>query len=214
MSVRPQHPAHPRFLGTLEELTQTLDDLAVPPMSALRAVPTSEERPESTVPRPRYEFNNWAQRLREGPPSMSGTKRSPAERWPLVFGIGALLWLGMTGVMVAAWHMSQPRYVETALLPPPGVEEVNGAVAPPLDPAEELAATVDDLQAARAHQTNIARAPRILTRTPAAPHQGECLGTSVKFVDSAAEAALQARGNRKLMMLLNVSGDFDDSRFT
>ncbi|MBL8794952.1 MAG: hypothetical protein JNM56_13670 [Planctomycetia bacterium] len=214
MSVRPQHPAHPRFLGTLEELTQALDDLATPAVQSSRAVPLVEERADATGARTRYEFNNWAQRLREGPPPMPGAKRTAAERWPVVFGVGALLWLAMTGIMVAAWHMSQPRYVETALLSPPGVEEVQSAVAPPLDPAEELAATVDDLQAARAHQTNVARAPRILAQSPAAPHQGECLGTSVKFVDSAAEAALQARSNRKLMLLLNVSGDFDDSRFT
>lgn len=39
-------------------------------------------------------------------------------------------------------------------------------------------------------------------------------GTSVNFEDSPAEAAKQAKKDEKLVMVLHVSGHFEDPRFT
>lgn len=216
MSVLPQNRLRPKVLGTLEDLSQALDDLAAPTVPPQRVVPIAEEHlwPDLAAARPRYQFTNWAQRLREGPPASPPARRTPLERWPLVFGLGALLWLGFTGVMVAAWHLNQPQFIETALLPPPGVEEVQGGPTVRPDAAEEMAAAVEDLQADPTRTKPSGRAPHLLKAPVVWQPQNECLGTSVKFVDGAAEAALQAKANRKLMLLLNVSGDFDDSRFT
>jgi len=218
MSAVLQDQSSPKFLASLDELTRALDHLAIPSVPPpSRAIPIADERLAFDPPpaRQRYQFTSWAKRWRDGPPQLPAGRRTPLERWPLVMGLGGLLWLAMTGVMVAGWKMSQPPgYEESALLPPPGVEEVQGAVGAALDPNEELAATVEDLQAGTAQKSPGSRAPRILTPLAVSQRPTDCLGTTVKFVDGAAEAALQAKSNRKLMMLLNVSGDFDDTRFT
>jgi hypothetical protein len=49
---------------------------------------------------------------------------------------------------------------------------------------------------------------------PAASCAGENYGTSVKFLCSPAEAARQARHTRKLLLVLHVSGNFEDAGFT
>lgn len=218
MSALMQDQSRPKFLANLDELTRALDDLAAPSVpTGSRVVPIAEERlafnPAAPPSRQRYQFTSWAKRWRDGPPALPLGKRTPLERWPLVFGLGGLLWLAMTGVMVAGWQMSQPSYADASLLPP-GVEEVQGEIGAALDPAEELAAAVEDLQAGPVQNIPGGRAPRILSPVAVSQGQTECLGTSVKFVEGPAEAALQAKSNRKLMMLLNVSGDFDDTRFT
>jgi hypothetical protein len=41
-----------------------------------------------------------------------------------------------------------------------------------------------------------------------------CFGTTVKFVESPKEAAAQAKADEKLVMILHVSGNFEDPRFT
>jgi hypothetical protein len=46
------------------------------------------------------------------------------------------------------------------------------------------------------------------------PPPAGALGTSVAFLDSLPAAVRQAKERDQLLMVLNVSGDFDDSRFT
>lgn len=41
-----------------------------------------------------------------------------------------------------------------------------------------------------------------------------CYGTTVHFVESPKEAAAQARKDEKLVMILHVSGNFEDPKFT
>lgn len=43
--------------------------------------------------------------------------------------------------------------------------------------------------------------------------EGSC-GTSVEFMDSPKEAALEAKKQEKLVFVLHVSGHFEDPRFT
>jgi hypothetical protein len=42
----------------------------------------------------------------------------------------------------------------------------------------------------------------------------ETYGTSVTFLNNPSEAARQARASGKLLFLLHVSGNFEESRFT
>ncbi len=48
---------------------------------------------------------------------------------------------------------------------------------------------------------------------PAAPAAG-CYGTAIDFVDTPKEAAALARKQQKLVLVLHVSGHFEDPRFT
>jgi hypothetical protein len=41
-----------------------------------------------------------------------------------------------------------------------------------------------------------------------------CFGTTIHFVDTPKEAAAQAKKDEKLVMILHVSGNFEDPRFT
>lgn len=41
-----------------------------------------------------------------------------------------------------------------------------------------------------------------------------CFGTTITFVDTPKEAAAQAKKDEKLVMILHVSGNFEDPRFT
>lgn len=41
-----------------------------------------------------------------------------------------------------------------------------------------------------------------------------CFGTAIQFVDSPKEAAARAKKDEKLVMILHVSGNFEDPRFT
>jgi hypothetical protein len=41
-----------------------------------------------------------------------------------------------------------------------------------------------------------------------------CFGTTIDFVDTPKEAAAQAKRDEKLVMILHVSGNFEDPRFT
>jgi len=44
--------------------------------------------------------------------------------------------------------------------------------------------------------------------------EGGCFGTTIEFLDSPKEAAKAAKKDEKLVMLLHVSGNFEDPRFT
>lgn len=49
---------------------------------------------------------------------------------------------------------------------------------------------------------------------PSAPPASETYGTSVRFLSNSAEAAAQARREKKLLFVLHVSGNFEESCFT
>lgn len=48
----------------------------------------------------------------------------------------------------------------------------------------------------------------------AAEKKGGCFGTTVDFVDTPKEAAALAKKQEKLVLVLHVSGNFEDPRFT
>jgi hypothetical protein len=47
-----------------------------------------------------------------------------------------------------------------------------------------------------------------------ADDDGGCHGTAIDFFDTPKEAAAQAKKDGKLVMVLHVSGNFEDPRFT
>jgi hypothetical protein len=53
-------------------------------------------------------------------------------------------------------------------------------------------------------------------KAPAKKEKAGCEqhGTKIDFVDSPKEAAKQAKEEKKLVLVLHVSGDFEDPRFT
>ncbi len=53
----------------------------------------------------------------------------------------------------------------------------------------------------------------LVVAAPDAPAAG-CYGTAVDFVDTPKEAAALARKRQKLVLVLHVSGHFEDPRFT
>jgi hypothetical protein len=48
----------------------------------------------------------------------------------------------------------------------------------------------------------------------AAAEKEGCFGTTIDFVDSPKEAAALAKKQEKLVLVLHVSGNFEDPRFT
>jgi hypothetical protein len=53
-----------------------------------------------------------------------------------------------------------------------------------------------------------------LAGVPAARAGEGCHGTKIDFVDTPKEAAAQAKKDQKLVLVLHVSGHFEDPRFT
>jgi hypothetical protein len=49
---------------------------------------------------------------------------------------------------------------------------------------------------------------------PSSAHASGCHGTKIDFVDTPKEAATQAKKEQKLVLVLHVSGHFEDPRFT
>jgi hypothetical protein len=85
------------------------------------------------------------------------------------------------------------------------------AVEAPLTPGVRPAPV---LPVASAPEPPPAAPERPAAEESAATCAGESYGTSVKFLNSPAEAARQARTAGKLLFVLHVSGNFEDSRFT
>lgn len=47
-----------------------------------------------------------------------------------------------------------------------------------------------------------------------AEEKSACFGTTIDFVDTPKEAAIEAKKLEKLVFILHVSGNFEDPRFT
>ena len=78
-------------------------------------------------------------------------------------------------------------------------------------------AALAGLGAARAAElTPTAAGPAAKRPAPPAKAEGGCgsHGTSVEFFDTPTRAAIRARKEQKLVLVLHVSGHFEDPRFT
>lgn len=146
---------------------------------------------EPSAPNAAAAFEQWAA-SRPAPRPWYRGRRSLAEYWPLGFAVAAGLWAMFIGVILFGEGGRQSAFAE----PMPTVQEV--ALIEQLE---------DPIQAGRG-----GRVPNVLPADPTP--QPDCLGTRVAFVDTLPEAVRQAKQQNKLLMVLNVSGDFEESRFT
>ncbi|OAI45127.1 hypothetical protein AYO44_13130 [Planctomycetaceae bacterium SCGC AG-212-F19] len=121
-------------------------------------------------------------------------RRTLADYWPMGFAFAAGLWLLFAGVLMLAGRGRQSAAYAEAM---PLNHEV--AIIPDL--------LEDPVQIGRGGGV-----PNVLAPEEVPP--AECLGTRVAFVDTLPEAIRQAKHQNKLLMVLNVSGDFEEARFT
>jgi hypothetical protein len=213
----------PILFNTLADLSQRLDGLATEKVPV--AVPWATPQPPRLEARPRFEsprqaLDNWARKWRDGPPATSAstdTRPRRRERWPAVLGVGAVAWLVLTGGMIVACSVSDSARRNAAFVPQPQrpSEHVAVSVGPSIDRTAEMQDAVDELVAAPLRQGSPEGVPALLpSARQSAPAGDECFGTKVQFVEDPSEAAKLAEKNRRLMLVLNISGDFEEARFT
>jgi hypothetical protein len=118
-----------------------------------------------------------------------------SERLSLGIALAGTVCVGLLCLALSASSASPVRHRQCCL----------GAPAPTAAVTPE--ALEDPVQQGRGGRT-----PQLLDDIAEPPV--DCAGTSISFVDGLPEAARQAKERQKLLMVLNVSGDFEDSRFT
>lgn len=168
----------------------------------------------------------------------------PARRWaidvPLVTGSIATALLVVGTMVFAAWHLTQrapaapqalaeapaPKFIEVpaSVVEPAPVEAAPIEEAPKLDPQiEARLAEMERLKEVVAkferrtqelEKEAVARTQQAaLAQAKAAEPKG-CYGTSVNFADGPTEAAEEALKDKKLLMILTISGNFEEAKFT
>jgi hypothetical protein len=146
-------------------------------------------QPGEPAANPVAAFEQWGA-SREAPRPLR--RRNLVDYWPMGFAVAASSWMLFVGALLFAGGSRQPAYAEV-LHPVPDTSLIE-----PLD---------DPVQTGRG-----GRMPTVVPADTAL--QPDCLGTRVAFVDTLPEAIRQAKQQNKLLMVLNVSGDFEESRFT
>jgi hypothetical protein len=213
----------PILFNTLADLSQRLDGLTIEKVPPAAPWATPEPPRLETPPRfetPRQALDSWARKWRDGP-SATSTSADPRprrrERWPAVLGVGAVAGLVLTGGMIVACSVSDSARRNAALAQPAAIpaEQVAVSAGPTVDRAAEMQDAVDELVAAPLRQGRPEGVPALLpSARQSAPAGDECFGTKVQFVEDPSEAAKLAEKNRRLMLVLNISGDFEEARFT
>jgi len=161
---------------------------------------------------------------------------------PLVAGSIATALLVVGTMVFAAWHLTQrapaavapqavaaapvPKFIEVPapVVQPAPVEAAPEEVAPKLDPQiEARLAEMERLKEVVAkferrsqelEKEAVARSQQAaLAQAKAAEPKG-CYGTSVNFADGPTEAAEEALKDKKLLMILTISGNFEEAKFT
>jgi hypothetical protein len=162
------------------------------------------------------------------------TRQRPAHvrliYWPVVAmtAVPAVLFcIGMVGFAAhLPAHAATPQPVALTLevaapLPAPSAEETSTLAADASPDAVPVAeAPAASLPEPSLEPLAAPTAPATVAATPPPPPQlaasraCETFGTSVEFVASPAEAYRRAKQNDKLVFLLHVSGNFEESGFT
>jgi hypothetical protein len=156
------------------------------------------------------------------PPLPPGWGRPPlVHRVPVLAAAGAALVLVGAALAWAALHPSQ-----RSAAPPPAAAVSDGPVASILPAAVSLPAPAPEPPAAPAQPPAEPRQRRVklAVQSFAAPAQppappeprpvGQTYGTRVTFLASPEEAMRVAQRERKLVFVLHVSGNFEESCFT
>jgi hypothetical protein len=153
--------------------------------------------------------------------------RTPVVYWPAVGAAGAVAVLLLAGL--CAWATTHPRPRKAV---PPATVVVNPIVLPDIKPDDPPSPPTPAAAAPAVPEPAAERAPAVRLRglTPPAPEpkpaapptppaaaparHAETYGTSVTFLDSPAEAARQASRENKLLFVLHIAGNFEESCFT
>lgn len=142
--------------------------------------------------------------------------QAPALQWPIVLAAAAVAFTVVAGI--AAWIVTHPGRSappSVAAAPPPvQVDAMPLLVSAPRPTGDDMrlsAKTVTPAPLPRPERVRLIDLPAPLS--PAKPAY-ETYGTSVHFLSNPAEAAAQARREKKLLFVLHVSGNFEESCFT
>ena len=148
------------------------------------------------------------------PPLPPGWGRPPRIYWvPIVAAAGAALVLVGVALAGAALHFPEPSPA-----PAPVAEPATAAIVPGAEVAVNLPAPAP--APSRAPELPAGEDAPAQPAPPAAPApdeprpSGQTYGTRVTFLASPEEAMRVARRERKLVFVLHVSGNFEESCFT
>jgi hypothetical protein len=204
MAAQPLHSKAPKFFNSVATLTDELDRDA--PGSA--KVPNRFPRCRRPLP-----LDNWARKWREGTVS---ARREPRRRrgaglhWAMVIALCALATLIPIACGTAVLALSGfPEETQKSAM-----EVVAPSLAPVIDPALEMQAVAEGLMIPPDGEAKPGRVPHIIAAPDQAPPADACFNTRVHFVETPAKAARLAERDQRLMLVLNISGEFEDSRFT
>ncbi len=209
---------------TLDDLSQTLDRQAKPiPARPIKPPlrPAANQWPTFLRRVRDYGLSNWAQRwqaivygtaVAEAPAEPADTARPVIPDRPVVHGVIAAGALAIVLVLIGM-NLQTPES-PVAVAPPPQPVAVAAPFRP--DPAAEINGLVEDLVPVPDDRPNPQRVPKLLAANPppAEPADGDCMGTAIHFVPTRAAASKRAEQSDRLLFILNVSGDFEDNRFT
>jgi hypothetical protein len=189
-------------------------------------------RPAPRAPRPRRPARPASLRRPAGP----AVSDQPRVYWPVIGAVAGLCVVLIVGLVVALREIRSPASAATpvaavpapAELPRPDVRMVAPEPLPPDDPppqpapkpapatpAPQPAPPADDPVAA------LTRPPDTGAICPAQPAAdgatcpaGGRYGTAVDFVDDPTKAGEQALKDGKLLFVIHIAGNFEDSKFT
>jgi hypothetical protein len=169
------------------------------------------------------------------PPAM----RQPVSFWPAIVVVilslsvvfGASVWVLSKPRSLAAQQpvtlVAQPAGAENVValthrepspVPSMSVETVAAKIAPaapePAAPDQALPSPIPEKAVPPQAVAPSPLAPSPVAASDSAPPVTHTYGTSVAFLSSPAEAALRAQRERKLLFVLHVAGNFEESCFT
>jgi hypothetical protein len=161
--------------------------------------------------------------------------------WPIVGAAGAVAFSFVSVLIVTAWAASLPAQGGRQVLAPtemPGVPDCQTssradssssslspmpASAKGRNPGAAASQSVLPIQLSEPSPNSEIAKPAIIPGPGSAPlgackvqtgSPRETCGTTVEFARDPTEAALRAKRERKLMFVLHVSGNFEESKFT
>ena len=137
--------------------------------------------------------------------------------WRLVAAIGLPVWAFLFGLMLARKPVAEVAAAPTEM--PPAVEEIPMPRAIVVRETEPVVVTVPIAVPVPGESVVIdlpaAPAAFQLPDTEILPaDKCQQFGTKIRFHDGPVEAATEAKAAKKMMMVLHISGNFEDPGFT
>jgi hypothetical protein len=210
MSLDSRNPA-PRVF-TLDDLCNTLDRestaIAERPLASPPVQPTARRLPSFFKRVRDYGLHTWAMRWKR---QQSGDEPDrPVAGRAFARMVVFAAWLVAANSIIIGAVISHMAYTGSGWFAGP-------RSTPELVPMKpELDVLVEQLALAPADRNTDSRIPQMLAGKAAnpAPAGEACLGTAIPFLPTRVAAAQEAERHHRLLFILNVSGDFEDSRFT